>query len=65
LVLVTLLARLFFASAVGLGIDESYMVAAGRMLHLDGLVGRTLKERPSLGRPRPTRSNGSPEPMSS
>ena len=34
LVLTTLLARLAFASALGLGIDESYMVAAGRTLQL-------------------------------
>src|SRR5712672_3598152 len=30
LIFATLLARLLFASALGLGIDESYMVAAGR-----------------------------------
>jgi 4-amino-4-deoxy-L-arabinose transferase-like glycosyltransferase len=30
----TLLARVLFASALGLGIDESYMVAAGRKLQL-------------------------------
>ena len=30
----TFLARLLFASALGLGIDESYMVAAGRKLQL-------------------------------
>jgi 4-amino-4-deoxy-L-arabinose transferase-like glycosyltransferase len=34
LVFATLLARLLFASALGLGIDESYMVAAGRKLQL-------------------------------
>jgi 4-amino-4-deoxy-L-arabinose transferase-like glycosyltransferase len=34
LVFVTFLARLAFASALGLGIDESYMVAAGRKLQL-------------------------------
>jgi hypothetical protein len=34
LILTTLLARLVFASALGLGIDESYMVAAGRTLRL-------------------------------
>src|ERR1700751_3445310 len=34
LILTTLLARLLFASALGLGIDESYMVAAGRKLQL-------------------------------
>jgi 4-amino-4-deoxy-L-arabinose transferase-like glycosyltransferase len=33
-ILTTFLARLLFASAVGLGIDESYMVAAGRKLQL-------------------------------
>ncbi len=32
LIVTTLLARLVFASALGLGIDESYMVAAGRTL---------------------------------
>jgi len=32
LMLTTLMARLMFASALGLGIDESYMVAAGRTL---------------------------------
>jgi 4-amino-4-deoxy-L-arabinose transferase-like glycosyltransferase len=32
--LTTLLARLVFASALGLGIDESYMVASGRTLQL-------------------------------
>jgi 4-amino-4-deoxy-L-arabinose transferase-like glycosyltransferase len=34
LILATLVARLLFAAAVGLGIDESYMVAAGRKLQL-------------------------------
>src|SRR5271169_4140179 len=34
LVFATFLARLLFASALGLGIDESYMVAAGRKLQL-------------------------------
>ena len=34
LILATLLARLLFAAALGLGIDESYMVAAGRKLQL-------------------------------
>jgi hypothetical protein len=34
LIVVTLLARLLFASALGLGVDESYMVAAGRQLQL-------------------------------
>lgn len=34
LMLATLLARLVFAGALGLGIDESYMVAAGRTLQL-------------------------------
>src|SRR6202049_3348455 len=34
LIFATLLARLLFASALGLGIDESYMVAAGRKLQL-------------------------------
>ena len=34
LILTTLLVRLVFASALGLGIDESYMVAAGRTLRL-------------------------------
>jgi 4-amino-4-deoxy-L-arabinose transferase-like glycosyltransferase len=34
LILATFLARLLFASALGLGIDESYMVAAGRKLQL-------------------------------
>lgn len=34
LIATTLLARLVFASALGLGIDESYMVAAGRTLRL-------------------------------
>ena len=34
LILVTLLARLLFAGTIGLGIDESYMVAAGRTLQL-------------------------------
>ena len=34
LILGTLLARLLFAGALGLGIDESYMVAAGRQLRL-------------------------------
>jgi len=33
-VFATFLARLLFASALGLGIDESYMVAAGRRLQL-------------------------------
>lgn len=32
LILTTLLARLLFAASLGLGIDESYMVAAGRTL---------------------------------
>ncbi len=32
LIVTTLLARLVFASALGLGVDESYMVAAGRTL---------------------------------
>ena len=34
LILATFLARLAFAAALGLGIDESYMVAAGRKLQL-------------------------------
>src|ERR1700730_2559774 len=34
LILATFLARVLFASALGLGIDESYMVAAGRKLQL-------------------------------
>src|SRR5207237_8538793 len=34
LILATFLARLVFAAALGLGIDESYMVAAGRKLQL-------------------------------
>src|SRR5437667_10421436 len=34
LILTTFLARLLFAFALGLGIDESYMVAAGRKLQL-------------------------------
>lgn len=34
LVLATFLARILFASALGLGVDESYMVAAGRKLQL-------------------------------
>ncbi len=34
LILATFIARLMFASALGLGIDESYMVAAGRKLQL-------------------------------
>jgi hypothetical protein len=34
LILATLLARLGFGSVLGLGIDESYMVAAGRKLQL-------------------------------
>jgi 4-amino-4-deoxy-L-arabinose transferase-like glycosyltransferase len=34
LILVTLLLRLLLAAALGLGIDESYMVAAGRRLQL-------------------------------
>ncbi|HMD63001.1 MAG TPA: glycosyltransferase family 39 protein [Stellaceae bacterium] len=34
LILATFLARVVFASALGLGIDESYMVAAGRSLQL-------------------------------
>src|SRR5215470_4954004 len=34
LILATLLARVLFASALGLGVDESYMVAAGRKLQL-------------------------------
>ena len=34
LILATFLARLLFAAALGLGIDESYMVAAGRQLRL-------------------------------
>src|SRR5580704_2905029 len=34
LIFATLLARLVFASALGLGVDESYMVAAGRKLQL-------------------------------
>ncbi len=34
LIAATFLARLLFASALGLGIDESYMVAAGRKLQL-------------------------------
>ena len=34
LILISTLARICFASVLGLGIDESYMVAAGRELHL-------------------------------
>jgi len=34
LILATFLARLLFAASLGLGIDESYMVAAGRQLRL-------------------------------
>src|SRR5271157_1359042 len=34
LILTTFLARLLFAASLGLGIDESYMVAAGRELQL-------------------------------
>src|ERR1700736_6828040 len=34
LILGTFLARLVFSAALGLGIDESYMVAAGRKLQL-------------------------------
>jgi 4-amino-4-deoxy-L-arabinose transferase-like glycosyltransferase len=34
LILATLVARLLFAASLGLGIDESYMVAAGRQLRL-------------------------------
>ncbi len=34
LILTTFLARLLFAASLGLGIDESYMVAAGRQLRL-------------------------------
>jgi len=34
LVLATFFARILFASALGLGVDESYMVAAGRKLQL-------------------------------
>ena len=34
LILTTFLARLLFAAALGLGVDESYMVAAGRKLQL-------------------------------
>ncbi len=34
LIVTTLLARLLFAGALGLGIDESYMVASGRTLQL-------------------------------
>src|SRR6201997_4476026 len=34
LILATFVARLLFASALGLGVDESYMVAAGRKLQL-------------------------------
>src|SRR6516162_10490175 len=34
LTLATLLARLVFAASLGLGVDESYMVAAGRKLQL-------------------------------
>ena len=34
LILATFLARLLFAASLGLGIDESYMVAAGRQLQL-------------------------------
>src|ERR1700741_3923142 len=34
LILATFLARLLFAASLGLGIDESYMVAAGRKLQL-------------------------------
>ena len=32
LIFATFCARLVFASALGLGVDESYMVAAGRKL---------------------------------
>jgi 4-amino-4-deoxy-L-arabinose transferase-like glycosyltransferase len=34
LIIATLLARVLFAASLGLGIDESYMVAAGRQLRL-------------------------------
>src|ERR1700738_4905161 len=34
LILTTFVARLVFAASLGLGIDESYMVAAGRKLQL-------------------------------
>ena len=34
LILLTTALRLFFAWAIGLGVDESYMVAAGRTLSL-------------------------------
>ena len=34
LIFATFLARLLFASALGLGVDESYMVAVGRKLQL-------------------------------
>src|ERR1700730_10872989 len=34
LIFSTFLARMVFASALGLGVDESYMVAAGRKLEL-------------------------------
>ena len=34
LILATFVARLLFAASLGLGIDESYMVAAGRKLQL-------------------------------
>ena len=34
LILGTFLARLVFAASLGLGVDESYMVAAGRKLQL-------------------------------
>src|SRR5437764_7804517 len=34
LIVATFLARVLFASALGLGVDESYMVAAGRSLQL-------------------------------
>src|SRR6202521_3496985 len=34
LILATFLARVLFATALGLGVDESYMVAAGRQLQL-------------------------------
>src|SRR6266478_9551815 len=34
LIVATFLARVLFATALGLGIDESYMVAAGRKLQL-------------------------------
>ncbi len=34
LILLTTALRLFFSWAIGLGVDESYMVAAGRVLSL-------------------------------